>query len=558
MKTLSQEQQTAVDANAPVIYVAAAPGAGKSRTLVARVLRLISDGTDPSRICCLTYTQNGAKVMQERLPGIRLGFVGTLHAYLLRLLQRHGDLIGLPASIVVMDEEEAASKLEQCAVALKVKASEKELQEFLTAVRNNPRPTHPSKIELVILEYLSLMKQTGEFDFDAVLQSGLSLLKRHAAEVCNFEHVLVDEVQDSAALDWQVYETMTGSKCYFGDSDQSIFAFRGANPEEFVYRATNSTGLLLSLSTNYRSGSNIISASQRLIARNEDRIDLEVQPRPDAPAGTVAVYEHANPNEELVNIAKLVSETQKEPGTSLAILFRNNREADQCRAYLQGLGIKLAQPKRVKAPGPVERLGKATLQVLMNPWNDQAMLRYLAFRYGDTVALKMKTTSAHALCSVKQSVVNAKLAFPQVMDKDLLFTRDEWALLLGPMILPETREWLVKLSECVPEPFALSDLLLAAVQPEEEAVAQDGVYCGTFHSAKGGEWDVVHLAGCEQELFPGCDPEEEGRRLFYVGMTRARTALSLSYCTSRPCAWAAWKTETRTRSQFLNELLPTT
>lgn len=603
---LDVQQSKAVLSDAKTICVIASAGSGKSRTLVARVKRLVADGVDPARICAITFTNAGAKVMNERLNyrlqeqppetlaeyrgmkpddrKIKLGWCGTLHAFCLRLLQQHGSLIGLPSKISVMDEDAATEALEETARKLRYKPkTQDELRDTVKRMLEiYPRiPDHfPGKAEMVALEYLQQQRVTGEFDFDTILAAAWWLLKQKR-DLIQFDHLLWDEVQDSAGIDFDISEAMGVANTFMcGDDSQSIFAFRGAEVERFIGIAKYSDAVLLNLSTNYRSDSNIISAAQRLIEHNTNRIPNKMVARPEADKGSVEVIACDNAGAELAQIANVLTpltqlprpvchcgdymtphgdsshkpvEMFTEPNPTIAILWRTNNQAESCRKHLEGLGFKLKQKPVAVRDGPDAAAGRSVLGFLSNPWSDRAALRMIKMNGGD--AAKAQQQATERMESVA-GTLNTQLGL-QHGGLDGQWVLEGFGTFLGNLLpaVSQARVWLMALAGTIAAPFTLGDLMAAATERDEPQPEGDGIHVGTFHSYKGMEADTIVLGGCEAESWEaknGVDVAEE-RRLFYVGITRARNRLVMTWAKERPCSFAVWKREPKTRSRFITE-----
>ena len=584
---LDSYQQAAVACDAPLVVVTAAPGSGKSRTLVARVRRLLDGGVEPEKICCLTYTCAGSRVMQERVAAgwvsittsvrmdnrgridpdsvavkdgpLRLGYCGTLHAFLLRLLQRHGQLVGLPEGVSVMDEDEAHELLLATRERLRVKCTDKELVEAVATLGDQGRYCAPkctlssAKAQIVALEYWQTMRTEGCLSFDAVLSYGLTLLRNHP-ELAPFDHLLVDEVQDSSAVDFDIYDAIpAGHKFFVGDADQSIFQFRGAAPARFRDLAFRPEAVRFGLSVNYRSARHVIKCAGQLISHSEDRIGDLMQWRHGAPWGSVEFLSFPNTLAELSRIAQVVGELG--PGTTSAVLWRTNAMAKTCRDHLRGLGVKVAERASRSADDPAVALAKAALAFVASPFNDRVAARYAKAMgwHVSELALQAQQQCCSMSTRVRFELQRAGHAVPDAGSrfgaKEL---SDRMALMLPNY---DTTRYIVELASTLPEPLTVGDLLVASREQEDEPVREgDGVYVGTAHSSKGTEYDVVVIGGMEQEVWPGRGDVAEERRLAYVACTRARTRLVVSHCASRPAPFAAWKTEPRTPSQFVQEM----
>lgn len=231
--TLTSAQRTVIESDAPAILVSAGPGAAKTTVLIARVQRLLRSGVTPQRIVIITYTVAAANVLISRLiagdaVATSLGYCGTLHGFLFRLLTRHGSLIGLPSQLAVVDADEEKALL---AEAIEEMAYRGSLRDLLAEVAKGPAPRlNPmTKAGLAAEAFFQRLKADGILTYDMILFYGERLLKAMQAKGRAFyvDHLLCDEVQDFTAQDWRIIEASGVLNVWCcGDFDQAIFAWR--------------------------------------------------------------------------------------------------------------------------------------------------------------------------------------------------------------------------------------------------------------------------------------------------------------------------------------------
>ena len=582
---LNPAQQQAVDTDSPLVLVVASPGSGKTRVLVSRIQRLLGQGVRPERICAVTFTNQAAKEMAQRLKarccnrdydedgncdrhpnGVALGHCGTLHSLMFKLLARFGSLVGLPGNISVLDERKALEVLEDCAKHVGYKGSDKLLASTAADWREwNAPARNPGKVSLAVKEYNHRLKAGGALDFDRVLWFGEQLVTKLTVEQLGFDHVLVDEFQDSGDVDARIYKALAvPNKFFVGDTDQSIYGFRGGNVAHILDLALQTSvggiGEKFFLETNYRSDRHICACAQRLIERNVNRVNKAINPRPDAQFGTVEFKAFPDAASELAWIANSITR-QLEPGAmdvrlirSFAVLFRTNALADAARDYLRGLGLPVAATPTVEVETPVRRVAKALLAFALNPYNDTLALDFIRIARGEEQAKVAACAAAGAL----QSVNSAVLKFTPLNGDQPCSIRELASCFDMSGITPPdpvVHEFIHE-ATTLAQPFTLGDLLLSlSRRREKEQDKQPGqVFVGTAHSAKGLEWDAVFVGGVEQEVWPGRGDCEEERRLLYVAATRARHWLGVSWVAARACPFATWKSEPRTVSGFVAEM----
>jgi ATP-dependent DNA helicase Rep len=257
--TLSPEQLAAVTATEPCVVVSSCPGSGKTRVIVERIHHLIQSGVSPERICVVTFTHAAAKEIQERLqcktcggsgvvtgvdPGVspeaysfqcpncrgcplKLAHAGTLHQLLLKAIRKTPSVCGYSSPPSVLNEAGAEELLKESMAEIRYKGSLKEVRERAARVMDALEPA--DKVDIIAAYYQQKMVDAGVIDYDGILRCGLMMI-RAGKWPFQFEHLVVDEAQDSSDMDFCIYEEMPVVNRYFcGDADQRIMSFRGAS-----------------------------------------------------------------------------------------------------------------------------------------------------------------------------------------------------------------------------------------------------------------------------------------------------------------------------------------
>jgi len=547
---LTSQQMAAAHSPAPVTLVPSGAGSGKTRVLVERVMWLLDEGATPDELCIVTFTQAAALELKQRIDpknivGLKFAHIGTLHSLLLKLLRRHGHLLGLPAELTVMSEDEADAQLQGIATSLKVKASMKLMNKLVAKhiQRASFDPGDFGKKATCAQEFVRQMKQTGELSYDALLELGHRLIVTHP-EVAPFKHILWDEKQDSAVTDWRIFHALKcETKFCVGDPRQRIYSFRGAS-DGFERMMADPGVTQCPISTNFRSSVAVVAAANRLLPHQE--------PRPGAPQGAVTLKRYDSAAAEVSAVACACAALPQE--ATIAVLLRTNKACDLFRAALLPFGVKAEE--RNEAKGDDEKLGVAMLRAMCAPHNDRAVLALVKVAGGRADALKAE--AAKRVCSIG-SLLN--------FDYDCLYLAVEEPDNIGRLAhnfcvgaldlkcasrFRDAQHWLQNLATRLPLPCSLGDLLLLATQPEPER-SRGRIHLGTVHSFKGLEADYVYLPAFEDEVWPGRKEGEEldeEKRLAYVAVTRARLECHMSWCAERPGDYAAWKVEKRTPSRF--------
>jgi DNA helicase II / ATP-dependent DNA helicase PcrA len=585
-------QYLAIETDHRNVQVVAGPGSGKSSTLIARIERILRAGADPKKLAVLSFTNAAANELRRRLPlvnvlpmsavkgkhlgeTVELGFLGTLHSFALRMLKEHGAPFGYGIRTAIIAPDSAADLMASKASTLSCKTS---LERLLKAKAKDGRPPRGQRLTLdqtVIATYLDELREAGVVDYDVLLHEFRDMLTSGDPNAMSasqsldgeFSHLFVDEVQDSAEVDWAIYRALPiANKFYVGDPDQNLYEFRGAAVREMIREATAPTTLEIKLQENFRSSSEICDAAQRLIENNKARVDkrtISVK----GPGGLVKLLgEFESEGEEIAVVARKIKEIQDfiKGGSGLfemAVISRTNAIADGFRKTLPAMGIPIVETKRHTLP-PDWAFARSTIEIAINPENDS-----LAYFYLVAYNLRDGLSPVAARKAAQQWRVAANAAGKTI---------NEVYLKLSPITIPESALCVLvsagvsresqmiaaeKYRELPPgatmDEFALS---LASVTEYSKEEPGEGVHVLTIHGSKGKEFDVVFLVGMEDETIPGQsaakgdDAIEGERRCAYVAMTRARASLFLSSVKTRVTAWK--QVVSRKPSRFLKEIFP--
>ncbi len=591
---LDRDQSAAVLSKASKRVVIASAGSGKTRTLVAAVAHEIQQGTRPCEVCVVTFTNNAAAELKARLNKIFapnpvvLGWCGTLHGLMLKLLSEHHGLVGLPASLAVADDDQREPMVEALMREMDSRASLKKVMAMLKPERFcQPKPNQNwSKEELVCIAYYRKLRGAGLLDFDMILHYGLRVVKAmlpqsreanapgdYSAFGWPFKSLFVDETQDSSTEDWRIYEAMPcPRKMVVGDFDQAIYGFRGGAVSNLLDAARgNSNGWneVFTLETNYRSGSAITTAAQRLIEHNTGRVPKRTVAARQG--GSVEVMECDSPAQEMAAVLRAIQDLaddsvegevpdleqrgMDETFQTVAVLCRTNSVASQFSAFLKAVGVPVKERKQPKDSGDWRR-AKLLLTCLAQPFNDWTVRQYLTMSKGDLKASEVANSAAKAMVSI-----NELMGFPFGKGEGTL---DDVALVRHDLSF-ESRERIHAAAEALSlrGPWTLPELLLE-LRDEPAKEEGEGVHVSTIHGFKGKEASVVFLVSMEEGILPSAkdakDPAalEESRRLCYVAATRAKERLIVSWCKTRPQNRGpnvpAGPVEQREPSRFIKEM----
>lgn len=555
-------QLAAILSPAHQILVLAGPGSGKTSTVIARLERILEEGVRPGEIAAITFTNAAAREIEARLGASRrLGYCGTLHGFALRCLRKHGGAAGYGERISVINQEGAEALL---ASANRTVAAGKISMKKLLEAKAAGIPEKPSAVpDLVVAHYLKTIRDAGIVDFDVILTEFARLLEAERGftnlgigVAGDFSHVFVDEIQDSAPVDWRIYRALPiANKFLVGDPDQSIYGFRGASVEETLLAAESGDWEVHKLEENFRSFTAITDAAQRLIEHNLERVPKRTVSAKGV-GGRAAAAELANAGEESARIAALIKmEMIGRKPEEIAVLTRTNSVAMELGKALAALDVPVAVRADPELPRDLP-VARALAAYLCNPDNDT-----LGFIY--TLAIDRDRTGtdgrAHEILqeakALRKSLNAHAYGFPHGLP-----AAEFSAVASRSGISRESIMFAAEKLRDLPPEAPMIELAAALGAGAEfdsaRTLAQNGVRVLTVHSAKGLEFDTVFLAGFEDETIPGrrkdVDLEEE-RRLAYVGITRAKRILQFTSAKVRETKWSGL--EKRSPSRFIAEAL---
>jgi DNA helicase-2/ATP-dependent DNA helicase PcrA len=582
----------------PLLIVAGA-GTGKTKTLVARLARLIDGGTAPDRLLLVTFSRRAADEMGRRLvplvgPAVaRLLPAGTFHSIACRLLQSHADVLGLGDGFSVIDQGEAADlmhwarqetareddrrRFPRKGTLLSIYSRVVNAQQALDQVLRHHFPwvlEHGDAIRAVFQAYAEHKRARGLLDFDDLLlywRAACADPVTGPALAGSFDHVLIDEYQDTNVLQADVIRALHRGGCQVtavGDDAQAIYAFRAATVRNMLGFAQDFPGArTVTLEHNYRSTQPILDLANAVLADATEGYAKRLWT--DSPGGGRPVLATC-PDEgaQADAVAEIVLD-HHDAGTLLreqVVLFRTAHHSDLLEVELQRRGIpyvKYGGLRFLEAAHVRDLL--AALRILAHPGDDLAWFRVLqlldgvgpagARRFVDQCVSVPGADPITALESLPararddaRSLAAALLDCRTGDDRGPAVQIERLRLALDPILrhrYPDAEirlrdfDALSRLAPTYPSiarmvaeltidpPTSTSDL---AGPPHLD---DDYIVLSTVHSAKGGEWRVVHLIHAADGLFPsdmstGSREEvEEERRLFYVALTRAQEHLHI-------------------------------
>lgn len=515
---MNPEQHAIVTSPARWNIAVAGPGSGKSTVIINRAKHLVAQGADPSSMAFVTFTGIGAKVLRRRLTESvgQVGFVGTLHAMMLLLLRRDD------SRWVLISEEDAEAFLLRHAKLMGFRGSAKELEQA-KALDEQASPITPAL--RAVREYRNFMRSEFMLDFDMVLTEGLRLLSRPASMANPWSFWFVDEFQDSSPVDARIYLTANPPHLFVvGDPDQSIYAFRGARPDNVTdfwndWRFTKHV-----MSSNYRCTAPVCDVANAIISRNPGRIEKDTIPVSEADS-KVSYAVCATDEAERLAVGVWVSDriVSGISAEEVAVLCRTNRLASEMREHLAIIGVPVAETESEKKPKDWPLL-MLMLSMIATP-NSWAIARLLArlqakFEKADPDAAEKRVEAARGTCS--PASLWSFPSLPVILSLNADFSPYRISKASHSLLADRIRLY---------RPTTAEELLSVLREPGEVRHTR-GVSVLTVHAAKGEEWTAVALPGIE--LYQDAEPEmREERRLAFVAVTRARRYLYASCAESR-------------------------
>jgi len=583
------------------LLVLAGAGSGKTRVIVEKIAHLVGSGRYPARrIAAITFTNKSAREMRERVARRIKGdaaeglTICTFHALGLKFLQIEHAAAGLKRGFSIFDADDSAAQVKDLMPGSKPDAID-DTRNLISRAKNaglSPeqalaaaRSTREMEAARLYARYQARLAAFNAVDFDDLIRLPVQILEADAAIVAAWRerigYLLVDECQDTNDAQYRLLKAIAGPQGNFtcvGDDDQSIYAWRGANPENLQQMERDYPALqVVKLEQNYRCSNRVLRAANALIARNPHQ-HLKTLWSEQADGERIRVWECRDGEHEAEKVAAEIAflhESKQVPWSEFCILFRGNHQSRPLEKALQLLrvpyhlsgGTAFLERQEVKD-------ALAWLRVIANPDDDAAFLRAVQSprrevgatslaRLAELAAGKhmpmsraaqamgalqqLPPRAANGLGAFNDAIADLRQAATQLSAADLVRRLAEKSALLAVLRaqckdeasfqrrranLDELAEWF----EGGPRGASAGDLAaqLALLSRNDKDDGGNQVRLMSLHGAKGLEFGYVFIIGCEDGTLPHEAALEEGsleeeRRLMYVGITRAKTRLWLSY-----------------------------
>lgn len=611
---LNPQQTAAVKYIDGPLLVLAGAGSGKTRVITQKIAYLIeSCGYSANTVCAVTFTNKAANEMRARIASIlpaasRRGLkVATFHTLGLSIIKRDLSLCSLKSGFSIFDSEDCQQLLRGL---LPVgKASERDylmqIQQQISRWKNDllepedvvNRPADTpiyEEVAYIYPRYQQALKAYNAVDFDDLIRLPVKLLSDNSEVLERWQnkirHLLVDEYQDSNTSQYKLVKLLVGIRAHFtvvGDDDQSIYAWRGAKPENLAQLQQDYPQLkLIKLEQNYRSTSRILHVANHLIANNPHMFSKKLWSElGHGDMLRVLCCKDENDEAEQV-VADLISHKLRNRTVygNYAILYRGNHQSRVFEKVLRhhGISYRISGGQSWFARAEVKDVF-AYLKLLCNEADDAAFLRVINTpkrgigetsldtlgHYAQTRGQNLYTCADHlalteqiadkprqALHSFKSWIerIKTRIQTESVVEvlREMVDDSGYEAYIYEQCDTPakaqkrmdnvwELLEWVGRLLAKDPSQN-LADIVnkLILIDILEQADEQDAetLQLMTLHASKGLEFPYVYLVGMEEELLPhrvsiDDDQIEEERRLAYVGITRAQKSLCLSLAKQR-------------------------
>ncbi len=560
LEGLNDRQREAVTYDGGNLLVLAGAGSGKTRVLTHRAAWLISEKKVPaSSILLLTFTNKAAREMRERIEALTSEnpfFAGTFHSFCVRLLRIDGEAIGITKNFVIYDTNDQKDAVRDIMEKLNISTEHYNPNAILGMINEAKNqmitPTQfgefvrgemQEKAFLVYTEYEKFLTNSHALDFDDLLIKSVQLLSQKKELRDKWQkrlrYVFVDEWQDTNKVQYQLTKLLVGDEgniTAVGDASQSIYSWRGADYKNINYIKDDYKNLkVINLEQNYRSTSNILDAANAVISKNTSHPILDLWTE-NSGGERIKLYKAETGLLESSFIAQKIQSIVRTGYTynDIAILYRTNAQSRVIEEALLHSGIPYVLVGGTRFYDRTEVKDVLSyLRLLTN--KDDRVSAMRVEKIGKKRQEKFEAYRAATDIDTKTTLelLDAVLKETAYIEKYARISEDN-----------QTRLDNIKELRSVASEFpALPDFLenVALVEAQEEARGQSstGVTLMTLHAAKGLEFPVVFLVGLEEGLFPhsralwDTAQLEEERRLAYVGITRAKEVLYLTYADRR-------------------------
>ncbi|RIO54123.1 DNA helicase PcrA [Staphylococcus pasteuri] len=630
VKNMNTEQSEAVRTTEGPLLIMAGAGSGKTRVLTHRIAYLLDEkDVSPYNILAITFTNKAAKEMKARVEQLvgeeaQVIWMSTFHSMCVRILRRDADRIGIERNFTIIDPTDQKSVIKDVLKNENIDSKRFEPRMFIGAIsnlknelktpedaQNEANDYHSEMVATVYKGYQRQLSRNEALDFDDLIMTTINLFERvpEALEYYQnkFQYIHVDEYQDTNKAQYTLIKLLANkfkNLCVVGDSDQSIYGWRGADIQNILsFEEDYPDAKTIFLEQNYRSTKTILNAANEVIKNNTER-----KPKGLWTANTggdkINYYEATTERDEAEYVVKEIMKHQRngKKYSDMAILYRTNaqsrvleetfmksnipytmvggqkfydrKEIKDLLSYLRVIAnsnddISLQRiinvPKRGVGPSSVEKIQTYAVQNNISMFDALGEVDFIGLSkkvtqecisFYEMIQNLIKEQEFLEISEIVEEVL-VKSGYRDMLDREqTLESRSRLENLDEFMSVPKDYEENTPLEEQSLINF-LTDLSLVA--DIDEADTESGVTLMTMHSAKGLEFPIVFIMGMEESLFPHIraiksddDHEmEEERRICYVAITRAEETLYITNATTR---MLFGRSQSNMPSRFLKEI----
>jgi DNA helicase II / ATP-dependent DNA helicase PcrA len=579
LKDLNQEQEKAVlQTNGPVIILAGA-GSGKTRVLTYKVMYLmLKKNVDPFNILMVTFTNKAATEMKERVQKFLAKFgsqsqiptIATFHALCAKILRIEGKHIGLPPQFAIYDTQDQVDAIKEAMEKLNISIKDYKPSSVLASISQAKnellseseyskyaRGYFQEKVAKIYPIYQQILQENHALDFDDLLLKTVFLFENNQQILAKyqdrFKYILIDEYQDTNRAQYTLTKKLAkkwNNICVVGDFSQSIYSWRGAdftNLSRFKDDFKNTK--TFSLSQNYRSTQKILDAASSVISKNTTHPVLKLWTE-NSEGEEVTIFEAQNEQREVEFIVTKIEELRETAlknkknfkFSDIAILYRTNAQSRVLEEiflhngipYVLVGGTRFYERKEIKdvlsylrnldnnkdkiSLKRIEKIGKRKME------------RFMEFR--ECFNKNDNLPTLDILDNVIKQTEYLKL-YDEKDEEDMDRLENIKELRSVALKFPNLTNFLENVS------LVEQEYMPGPTEGSGQVSRKDAATLMTLHAAKGLEFPYVFMVGMEEGIFPHSrslmdkNELEEERRLCYVGMTRARERLFLSYARKR-------------------------
>lgn len=568
LNDLNPEQQKAVMHTDGAVLILAGAGSGKTRVLTYRVAYLLAQKhVDPHAILMLTFTNKAADAMKEKIAKLLSSyqlsavsfqppFAGTFHSFCVKVLRRDGKEIGISPNFLIYDDQDQLDLVKTIMKKLDISAKNfnpgailhtisQAKNELITATEypQYARGYFQETVATIYLAYQKNLKENEALDFDDLLMRTVQLFTQSKDTLGKYQeqyhYILVDEYQDTNRAQYQLIRELSGrwhNLSVVGDASQSIYRWRGADFRNIVnFKSDFPSATVYNLEQNYRSTQTILDAAFGVISKNKSHPILKLWTQKNG-GDKITLYEARNEHDEATFLIQTILLSGR-PFTDFAVLYRTNAQSRVLEESFLHAGVPytLVGGTRFYERREIKDV-LAYLRLLANPKDTVSGKRIEKLGKG-----RMEKFYAFAETGKKDAKL-VGLTTLELLDKVLEVT--DYLSLYNANVEEEAYRLenikeLRSVATEFPDLTTFLETIVLMESQQSKKMEHAAVTLMTLHAAKGLEFATVFMVGMEEGLFPHSrslmDREEleEERRLCYVGITRAKERLYLTYANRR-------------------------